>query len=261
MGSKKDNNSLDTRMKIYELPYKQRIVNKMPIIIRLDGKAFHTFTKGLKKPFDDLLIDTMQKTTVSLCKDIQGAKFGYTQSDEITIISTLDDFIRSQQYLDGKVQKILSITASKATKYFNMHFYNNVEKLKENPNLFKEIVDYEVYSKKIFKAEFDCRVMNIPETDIINNIIWRQEDASKNSLSALAQSHFTQKELDKKKKSDLMDMLMLEKGINWNDLPIYKKRGSCCYRNENRKWVLDLNMPIITKDRNFIEKHYIKENN
>ena len=249
-----DKDSLGSRMKEYEEVYKQKLVPKLPIILRIDGKAFHTFTRGMKKPFDDLLIDTMQKTMLSLCKDIQGAKFGYTQSDEITIICTLDDPIRSQSYFDGKVQKIISITASKATKYFNKHFFNNVRELDENPNNFKEIVNYQIYFKKLFLAEFDCRVMTLPEYDVVNNIIWRQQDATRNSIASLAQANFSHKELQGKNTSQMMDMLVNEKGINWNDLSIYKKRGSSCFKDINNKWKLDLEMPIITENRDYIEE-------
>ena len=251
-----DKDSLGNRMKTYESVYKQRLVPKMPIVLRIDGKAFHTFTRGMKKPFDDLLIDTMQKTMVRLCEDLQGAKFGYTQSDEITLISTLDDMVKSQAPYDGSVQKLLSIYASKATKYFNMEFYENVYKLQHDENAFKEVVDVDVYIKKLFDAEFDCRVMNIPEHDLINNLIWRQQDATRNSISSLAQANFSHNALQSKSSSDMMDMLMLEKNINWNDLETRKKRGSCCYKIEamgRHVWKIDNEMPIITTDRNFIQ--------
>ena len=248
-----DKDSLGNRMKAYEATYKQKLVQKMPIVIRVDGKAFHTFTKGLKKPFDDLLMNTMQKTMFCLCKDLQNAKFGYVQSDEITIVCTLDDYIKSEGLYNYKVQKILSIVASKATKYFNKAFYENVKKLEENKEAFKEVAEIEKYKKKLFEAEFDCRVMNIPDFDIINNIIWRQQDATRNSIQMLGQAYFSQKELNNKSCSDIMDMLIVNKKINWNNLPIDKKRGACCYKKLNNndkraKWIIDKSMPILTEE-------------
>ena len=248
-----DKDSLGTRMKEYEANYKQKTVSRIPIVIRIDGKAFHTFTRGFKKPFDELLMDTMQQTTLSLCKDLQNCKFGYTQSDEITLVFTIDDVIKTQEIYDGKVNKILSICASKATRYFNKIFFDNVKKLENGDCTFKEVVDVNVYKKKLFEAEFDCRVMNIPDFDVINNLIWRQQDATRNSIQMLGQANFSHKELQGKNCSDIQDMLVLQKGINWNDLEVAKKRGACMYRKkedftDRKKWVLDLSMPILTED-------------
>lgn len=250
--AKFDNDSLGNRQKGYEAVYKQKLVPKMPIVMRIDGKAFHTFTKGMKKPFDDLLIDSMQKTMLALCKDIPTCKLGYTQSDEITIVCVCDDMKKTEGLYDYKVQKILSVIASKATRYFNQFFFENVDKLQKDINAFKNVVDITVYKNKLFVAEFDCRVMNIPEWDIINNLIWRQQDATRNSIQMLGQAYFSQKELDKKNTSQIMDMLMLQKNVNWNNLETLKKRGSCCYRKDNgskrNPWYVDNDMPILTED-------------
>ena len=245
-----DKDLLGNRQKTYEAVYKQTLVQKAPIVIRIDGKAFHSFTKKMAKPFDDLLIDTMQKTTLELCKDLATCKFGYTQSDEITLVCICDDVIKTEGLFKYKAQKIISIVASKATKYFNKIFYENVIKLENNPYEYKNVVDINIYKNKLFDAEFDCRVMNIPEWDVINNIIWRQQDATRNSIQMLGQAYFTQKELEEKNCSEIMDKLINEKNINWNNLEIYKKRGSCCYRKENdkkrKKWIIDKNMQILT---------------
>ena len=124
--------------------------------------------------------------------------------------------------------------------------------MQKDINAFKNVVDITVYKKKLFVAEFDCRVMNIPEWDIINNLIWRQQDATRNSIQMLGQAYFSQKELNKKNTSQIMDMLMLQKNINWNNLETFKKRGSCCYRKNNgskrNPWYVDNDMPILTED-------------
>lgn len=248
-----DKDSLGDRMKGYEAVYKQILVPKLPIVIRVDGKAFHTFTKGMAKPFDDLLMDTMQRTMLALCKDLQTCKLGYTQSDEITLVCVCDDVIKTEGLYKYKVNKILSIIASKATRYFNKFFSENIRNLEQYPNTFTNAVDIEVYRSKEFGAEFDCRVMNIPEYDVINNLIWRQQDATRNSIQMLGQANFSHKELQGKNCSEIQDMLIARKGINWNNLAVDKKRGSCCYRvkddeEETRTpWVVDKDMPILTE--------------
>lgn len=246
-----DKDSLGERQKAYEIVYKQMLVPKAPIVCRVDGHAFHSFTKNMAKPFDDLLMDTMQKTMLALCKDLPTCKLGYTQSDEITLVFVCDDVIRTEGLFKYKAQKIMSLVASKTTRYFNKFFYENVLAYKNDTSVFQHAADIKVYENKLFEAEFDCRVMNIPEWDVINNLIWRQQDATRNSIQMLGQAYFTQKELDKKNCSDIMDMLVKEKNINWNDLSIAKKRGSCCYRKEkeNKKrkvWEVDTQMPILT---------------
>lgn len=246
-----DKDSLGTRMKGYEAVYKQKIVARVPLVIRVDGKAFHTFTRGMKKPFDELLMDSMQITMLNLCKDLQNCKFGYTQSDEITLVFTIDDVIKSEELYDRKVNKILSVVASKTTKHFNKAFYDNVQALKNGKFKGGEVAAAEIYEKKLFDAEFDCRVMNIPDFDVINNLIWRQQDATRNSIQMLGQANFSHKELQGKSCSDIQDMLILQKKINWNDLRTDKKRGACCYKKERidkkrKVWMLNKEMPILT---------------
>jgi tRNA(His) 5'-end guanylyltransferase len=256
-----DKDSLGNRQKEYEVVYKQQLVPKMPIVLRCDGNAFHTFCKGLKKPFDDIIATTMQQTMVALCKELPTCKLGYTQSDEITLVCIIDDITKTEGLYKYRAQKIISLVAAKATKYFNKFFFENVEKLENNPDAFKNIVSLKTYKKKLFEATFDCRVMNIPDWDIINNLIWRQQDATRNSIQMLGQANYSQKEINKKTCSEIMDMLMLEKNINWNNLEVYKKRGCCCYKVETEgkkrpEWYLDLNMPILTEPKarqNFIK--------
>lgn len=242
----------DERMKSYEAPYMQHTVPCVPIVIRVEGCHFHTFTRGFARPFDPLLMRTMQQTMLDLCTGITGAVFGYTQSDEITVVCRLADPVAGSEYFEGRVQKILSVTASKTTVSFNRHLTDNVSLLQADASAFPGASDPNVYRRRLMTAEFDARVMNIPDSDLYNCLIWRQADATRNSLSMLAQSYFTQKELQGKKREDLMDMLVLQKGVNWNDLEVPKKRGSCCYRMDvgktHPKWVLDTGMPILSSD-------------
>lgn len=255
-----DKDSLGNRMKAYEEVNERMLVANVPFIIRLDGVAFHTFTKKFVRPMDDILADSMQKTMLSMCADIPYCKYGYTQSDEITLVCVIDDVKKSDGFYGNRINKIMTVTAAKATKYFNKHFYDNVEKYRKEPDSFKNVTDIKIYEKNLFIAEFDSRVFNIPEYDIENNLIWRQQDAVRNSINNLGQAYFSSDRLKKKNTSQVMDMLMLEKKVNWNNCSTYQKRGCCAKKvpveitgknNEKiirEKWMLDLEMPILTED-------------
>ena len=237
-----------------------------------DGKAFHTFTRGFQKPFDEVLIKTMQETMKYLCESIQGCVLGYTQSDEITLVLVDYKKFTSQAWFDYEVQKMCSIAASTTTMAFNKFFRDNVgDYLYENYDE-QYLADYiETLQNAVDKgAMFDCRCFNIPKEEVTNCIYWRQLDASRNSIQMVGQANFSHKELQNKSCNDIQDMLMVQKGINWNDLPIYQKRGSCCVRNHmisepygNRmldknagenEWVIDKNIPIFKgEDRKYID--------
>lgn len=237
----------DKRMKRYEEVTDIKLTRRTPVIMRLDGNSFHVFTRGMQKPFDDIFIKTMQDTMVALCKEIPGCVFGYTQSDEITLILCDYQTLDSEAWFDYRITKLCSIGASKCARLFNKFYRDNIADMCEDETDFKK------YAKKIDSADFDCRVFNVPKDDVTNNVLWRQKDATKNSIQSLAQSLFSQKELHKVSTKQLQDKMFTEKGVNWNDLPIHKKRGSAC-RRHNKQWYLDLNMPIISDQREYIEK-------
>lgn len=247
-----DKDSLGNRMKHnYEEVSKTRLVRRMPVICRLDGKSFHTFTKGFKKPFDDILIGTMQNTMKYLCQNIQGCVLGYTQSDEITLVLVDYQTLKTDSWYDYEVQKLCSVSASMATLEFNRQingFFNNL-----CPNDVESFKYFSSLSKAINKgAVFDSRCFNIPKEEVTNCVLWRQQDATRNSIQMVGQSQFSQKELDGKNCSEIQDML-IEKGINWNDFPTYKKRGSCCIK-KNGFWKIDKNIPIFTGEgRKYID--------
>lgn len=254
---------LGNRMKeYYENIPKTKLMRRCPLIMRCDGKSFHTFCRNFQKPFDEVLIKTMQETMKYLCENIQGCVLGYTQSDEITLVLVDYKKITSQAWFDYEVQKMCSIAASMTTMAFNKFFRDNVgDFLYENYDE-QYLADYiETLQNAVDKgAMFDCRCFNIPKEEVTNCIYWRQLDASRNSIQMVGQANFSHKELQNKSCNDIQDMLMVQKGINWNDLPIYQKRGSCCVRNHmisepygNRmlnknagenEWVIDKNIPI-----------------
>lgn len=272
---KKD--SLGDRMKTYEAVSRFYLTRRMPVIIRLDGKAFHTFTRGMKKPCDPILTKTMQKTMKALCENIQGCVLGYTQSDEITLVLVDYQTIDSCAWFDNQVQKMASVSASMATMYFNKFFREEFDELVEDQSMAWNVSEDEykyadtLYTK-LDKAMFDARVFNLPREEVINCLIWRQQDATRNSIQAAGQYYFSHKELQGKTCNDIQDMLFLKKGVNWSeDYATVFKRGSCCIKvpameafsidkNGNvvekeiirSHWEIDTEIPIFTQDRDYI---------
>lgn len=217
MGKKKKSNkdSLGNRIKGYEYTSRLYLTGRMPMIIRLDGKAFHTLTKKMDKPYDVEFKELMMQTARNLVREIPGAKFAYVQSDEISILVTDYDTIQTEAWYNKGVQKIVSISAAIATYYFN--------------SMYRELIS----PKKIIKPYglFDSRCFVLPKDEVTNYMLWRQKDATRNSIQGLGQSMFSHKQLQGKSCEEIQDMLMLEKEINWNDTPTYFKRGGCVYRD------------------------------
>lgn len=264
----------------YENISKTKLMRRTPAIIRIDGKAFHTFTRGFQKPFDEVLIKTMQETTKYLCENIQGCVLGYTQSDEISLVLVDYQKLDTSAWFDYEVQKMCSIAASMATMAFNKAFVKSyLEYIKTSRPDFAKENETEIYRKYISTyanainkgAMFDARCFNIPKEEVTNYIYWRQLDATRNSIQMVGQAYFSHKELHCKSCNNIQDMLMLQKGINWNNLPAYQKRGSCVvkayYVEENShkngdnteversRWIIDRNIPIFKgEDRKYIDK-------
>lgn len=288
---------LGTRMKtFYEGIPKTRLMRRCPVAIRIDGKAFHIFTRGFNKPFDEVLIEAMQETMRYLCENIQGCVLGYTQSDEITLIIVDYKKLNSSAWFDYEVQKMCSIAASMATMAFNNFFKEGITK--ENSAFTDEWSDNGDFNPKYKDEElnklwithkrasekgamFDARCFNIPKEEVTNLIYWRQLDASRNSIQMVGQANFSHKELQNKSCNQIQDMLMEQKGINWNNLPIYQKRGSCCIKIKNQidevmtneqqkfgedkvtkivsieksRWIIDKEIPIFKGgNREYIDK-------
>lgn len=223
--------SLGDRMKEnYEDRARFKLVRRMPVIIRLDGKAFHTLTRQCEKPFDERLADCMGKVAVDLCREIQGAKCAYTQSDEISVLVTDYDQLSSEAWFDYNLQKIVSISAGIASSHFTRYWC-------ENDRI----------------AVFDSRAFNIPREETTNYFVWRQKDWIRNSVQMLAQANFSPKQLLHKRQTDMLEMLS-EKGIDWEKLALRWKNGRFVVRGEQGTWYLD-DAPIFTEDRYCIEKY------
>lgn len=234
----KDN--LGNRMKEYEAITDYNIPKRMPVIIRLDGKAFHSWTKGLERPFCSQFINIMQETSAFIFKNVATCQLAYVQSDEISLLLNPYKKIESQPFFNNRLNKINSVVASMATYYFNKN--HNIESKINKP------------------AFFDCRTFILPEHEINNYFVWRQNDCSRNSIAAVAQAHFSHKELHKKKVSDMHDMLMLQKRINWNDCSTVEKRGTCIVKeNIDGKSLIkiDTEIPIFAKNPEYVQNAFV----
>ena len=268
MSNKRD--SLGDRMKTYENVSRNYLTRRTPVIIRCDGKAFHSFTKGFDKPYDNVFNNAMADTMKYLCENIQNCVFGYTQSDEITLVLCDYKTLDTAAWFDNNIQKMVSISASLATLAFNKYFLaNHVIFCKENlpdwdeGGTNRELNEEEervlklskVYSKALEKgAAFDARVFNIPPEEVCNCLIWRQQDAIRNSVQGLGQSFFSQKQLEGKNCEDIKRMIALQKGILWHNIPLKFQRGTCCIRERGKGWFVDYQIPLFTEDRNYINK-------
>lgn len=257
-----DKTKLGDRMKQYEAVNKSFLMKRNPVIIRVDGKAFHTFTRGMKKPFDDIMVDCMDRTARYLCEYIQGCKLAYVQSDEISLLLTDYETIKTQGWFNYNLQKMVSISASMATLSFNQAFVNNVNIMNYLPMDLEDERYYNVIKNNLFKAMFDSRVFSIPKEEVVNYFIWRQKDATRNSIQMVAYNEFSRKQLYKKSCNELQEMLFQEKGINWNDLKTSNKRGRCIVKQQfeiegttRNRWTLDDEIPVFTQDREYINKY------
>lgn len=248
------NDALGTRMKtFYENVPKTSLVRRMPVAIRIDGKAFHTFTRGFQKPFDEVLGNSMVRTMEYLCKNIQGCVFGYTQSDEITLILIDYQKLTSSAWFDYEVQKMCSIAASMATMAFNKYFQEEINNWYYTCPIDSSKDElFHTYIKSINKgAMFDARVFNIPKEEVTNLVYWRQVDAARNSIQMAARAKFSHKQCDEKNTSQLQEMLFQVYGINWNDYPTRWKRGVAWTRATG----VDYEMPMLKgEDRQYLDK-------
>lgn len=232
------------RFKAYERCFDYALPRRLPLVIRVDGRAFH----GLKltKPFDSIFGATMGLTAIALCKEVQGAALAYLQSDEISIVARDDMTNTTEPWVGKRLSKILSLSAAIATSAFNINAPHERG-----------------------ERQFDARAFVLPDlNEVTNYLIWRQQDATRNSVSMAAQALFSHKMLHKKNTNDMLDMLRVA-GSPWEDIPIHFKRGMVCRKITNlrpipqtgetcerREWVIDYNAPVFTQDRAYVEAIY-----
>lgn len=244
--------SLGDRMKSqYEDVFRYHLPGRLPIILRLDGVHWHSLTKKCKKPIDDNLVNAMNDTAIYLCKNVQGCQLAYIQSDEISLLLNNYQSIGTQGWFDNNLLKMCSVASGLASAYFTS-------------------ISDRVFNQ-IRLAQFDCRAFVLPKEEVNNAFEWRQQDATRNSVQMSARSLYSHKECNNKNCAELQE-LCWQKGINWNDLPTYQKRGRCIIKTkssrtslnpktgdyvivERSEWVVDNNIPIFHKDKQYIEKY------
>jgi tRNA(His) guanylyltransferase len=229
---------MSIRMRGYEYAERRVLPKRLPVVIRIDGKAFHTFTRTCKKPWDENLEKCMNYTALDLCKEVQDCQIAYVKSNEISLFLHNYKTLQSEPWFGNVKSKIESISASMATGFFNAH-----------ADLF---LDYAPTP-----AFFDSRAWILPESEVCNYFLERQFDATKNSIFMLANSLYSAKQLQGKKRHEMQEMCF-QKGYNWNDLPTYRKRGRCIIKKDGI-WVIDKEVPRFNEDRNYIEQYLQRE--
>lgn len=257
---------LGDRMKAYENVERRYFMRRQPLIVRLDGVHFHSYTKGFPKPYYSTFRRIMEWTMKDLCKEIEGCKLGYTQSDEITLLLTDDDTIKTQAWYGKNLQKIVSVSASLATYYFNKH----VDRVTTSLVYFAWDIESLVKAKDRV-ACFDSRAFCVPREEVLNVFEWRQQDCTRNAIEAAGQAYFSHKELSGKSCNEIQEMLYQKKGINFNDYPTWYKRGVCCIKRPTavddrkggclvrNKWDIDHDTPIFHQKPEYINKLLYKE--
>lgn len=254
--------ALGDRMKEYESRNQYFLQRRTPVIIRVDGKAFHTFTRGFQKPFDEVLGNAMVRTMEYLCQNISGCIFGYVQSDEITLV--LQDYrkLNTDAWFGYRTDKLCSIAASMATMAFNKYFTEFAYEVRPDGIRLSDPQEAN-YKSILYKAAekgamFDARCFNIPKEEVCNCIYWRQLDATRNSIQMVGQANFSHTELQGKSCNEIQDMLHEQRGINWNDFPTRWKRGVAWTKTNGT----DYEMPILRgEDRKYVddEVYFVEE--
>lgn len=261
-----DTSDLAKRMKGYENCYRIYLPRRSAVIVRIDGRAFHNFTKGFVRPYDEVFAWAMQETTRQLCENISGCKFAYQQSDEISLVLTDYETINTEPWFNNNLQKIVSISSAMATLYFRQNFLEaivSIDGCNENCT-----VHFEAYGKKL--CVFDSRAFILPREEVVNYFYWRQLDCIRNSIQMAGQSNFSHRELQNKNCNEIQEMLFSQKGINWaKDYPPEFRNGSACYKKltdviipdgttiQRNKWFIDKNIPKFSAEPEFINKHII----
>ncbi len=235
-----DKDALGSRIKDHEHRSRFMLPRRTYTLVRVDGKSFHNYTSGCQRPYDIGLMEDMDSAARALCEQMEGARLAYVQSDEITILLTDFESPQTQAWFDNNLCKIVSISASIATSEFNRARLMRKLTLEALP--FATLTCD--YLRDFKQAHFDSRAFSIADKmEVYNTFLWRQQDATRNSISMAAQANFSHSELQGKSSNEMQEMLFQEKGINWSqDYPIGFKRGRCIVRQE------------VSKDLDYVDK-------
>ena len=275
-----DHSDLGSRMKAYENCYRVYLPKRQAVIVRIDGRAFHSFTKGFNRPYDALFASCMWNTTKQLCENISGCVFGYTQSDEISLVLVDYKNINTEPWFGNNLQKIVSISASMATYFFKENFeeairdeyldwYTTGTVNDEKEKLLNQ--HSQAYNDKL--CVFDARAFILPREEVSNYIYWRQLDCVRNSIQLAGQAYFSHKQLQNKNCDQIQEMLWQEHEVNWSKYPTWFKNGVAIYKQPRKiyhqnedgiqysvmrdKWTIDLEMSMVSQNPDFINKWVI----
>lgn len=254
---------LGDRMKAYEQAYETKLPAQTPVIIRVDGRAFHTLTKPLKeKPFDARFTEVMTATMLHLCEAVQNCFFGYVQSDEISLCC-LEPAEDSTPFFDNRLEKIISIVAAEASTFFRERLSHYVPDSR--------------YNLLLEKAIFDCRAFSVPKEEVNNYFIWRQKDCYRNAVLSLGQYYFSQKQITGLSTKEIVEKLQKEKSFNLkrdiNSKYLYGRGGYKVAVEKLSKnkvypegilvtryyYFVNEDLPDFSSDKNFIWNQYIRK--
>lgn len=261
--------AIGDRMKDYENCYRIYLPKRQAVIVRLDGKAFHSFTKGFDRPYDVIFAKAMWETARKLCENVGGCVFGYTQSDEITLVLVDYNSIKTEPWFGNNLQKIVSVSASMATYFFNDAFRNAIRS-EANSAACETSVHVRAAMEKM--AVFDARAFIVPREEVVNCLYWRQLDCVRNSIQLMGQSNFSHNELQGKNCDEIQEMLFSQRGINWakmtpqwfrNGVALYKAPKEVQYVKQDgsvgtvirEKWTIDLEIPMFSANPEYVNRY------
>lgn len=220
-------NSLSQRMKNYEDVSRIYLPKRLPLVVRCDIRAAHTLTRNLNKPFDARFMAAMDSVAVTLAEEVQTSAVCYQQSDEVSILLHNYKKLNSEAWFDNNLQKIVSISAAIASANFSR-----------------------LWGASVY---FDSRAFVLPESEVNNYFLFRQQDSTRNAIQMLGQSKFSHAQLQNKSCYQIQEMLWQEHKINFNDYEPYYKRGRCVVKGVDG-WYVDRDIPIFSQDKNYIEQ-------
>lgn len=251
--SKDTKDLMGNRFKAYEAASSMHLIPGTPKVIRLDGKAFHTFTRGCQQPYDWSIMEAMTEGAIAVMKEIGGsARLAYIQSDECSIVINDKPKIESSPWFDNNLVKMATVASSIMSVNFSQSFYQ-----------MKVMDSYNVsggtdLSIPVFKpAYFDARIFQVPNVWEMNNaILWRQFDAIKNSKSQYARHYFSQKQVHEKNGDQKVQMMKDQHGFDWHTAPTWTKHGVVVRRGTMGKFEIDMNIPEFKVDKDYLAKIY-----
>jgi len=239
---------LGDRMKAREASAGNLLPPRMPAVLRVDGRAFHTFTRGFDSPFDGIIEACMDRVATALCEEIGTARLAYGQSDEVSVLLVDYANLGTEQWFGGRRSKMESTAASIATAAFNEALHEAwLSSLNPDRSRFLR--------SKLFRAHFDARVFPVPTDDAINYFFWRQRDAVRNSVLTAGQASLPRRQMHGMKCDDVK-VALAELGRPWEELPVRRQRGFAVARAPSSRttsaWTIDREPPVFGEDRAYV---------